>query len=188
MSALCWPPTRHAAWEFFSFFFFFGKNNNMIQIWSSCKNNSAHPTALLTANVTWYYITKLSSLIVLMEKKQLMSILICSLCMCTVSVFCLCIFENESHEYLGLLLLWRGSSRGLAPLSWTDRVMVLTDDASLWHRRAWADGWPVLPAGTNTAHQAEMKDAVANFKHRKLNRSILPLSHSMKWGTPEWLR
>lgn len=111
MSALCWPPTRHAAWVFFSFFL--GKNNNMIQIWSSCKNNSAHPTALLTANVTWYYITKLSSLIVLMEKKQLMSILICSLCMCTVSVFCLCIFENESHEYLGLLLLWRGSSHGL---------------------------------------------------------------------------
>lgn len=49
--------------------------------------------------------------------------------------------------------------------------MVLTDDVSLWHRRAWADGWPVLHAGTNAAHQAEMKDAVANFKHCKVNRS-----------------
>lgn len=52
---------------------------------------------------------------------------------------------------------------------------MLTDDVSFWHRRAWADGWPVLHAGTNTAHQAEMKDAGANFKHRKLNCSSRPL-------------
>lgn len=130
----------------------------------TAKNNTHKPTALLIANMTCH------SIIVFVLLHYAYGKVLSSVC----AAVCVLAFVCAFVAALVCVRVW-AHSRGAALLSHADRVAGQTDDVSLWRRRAQADGWPVLGAGTGAPHRAEMMDVAANFKHRELNGSCRPL-------------